>query len=152
MYPSGFTLLEFLISLLLVSIGLVSLQSLQINSLKSYKNDLAFASAQQLSHDLIERIKANPQALDTYQDHIHHPPAGPVDCHSRHCTAEQLAQYDMWHWHQSKNQQLHFFPSTQICLQIEAQWLHLQWDWSTEENYDAQCSRAAFKKDIFLLR
>jgi len=62
----GFSLLEVLIAVLVLSIGLVSLAALQILSKQSNFEAVQRSTATALLEDLVERMRANPGGLDTY--------------------------------------------------------------------------------------
>jgi type IV pilus assembly protein PilV len=58
----GITLIEVLIALLLVSIGLLGMASLQANSLKFNRSAYTRTQATQLAYDIADRMRANRDA------------------------------------------------------------------------------------------
>ena len=64
----GFTLLEVLIALLILSIGLLGLAALQTTSLRSNQMASMRTTATQLAYDISDRMRANPAgvAADEY--------------------------------------------------------------------------------------
>ena len=56
---SGFTLIEILITLIIVSIGLLGMASLQMNSLRSNQGAYLRSQASMLSYDMADRMRAN---------------------------------------------------------------------------------------------
>ena len=96
----GFNLLEVLIALLVLSIGLLGLASLQANGLRNNNSAYMRSQANLLVNDILDRIRANRAGLTAgeYDD----PFAGgiPTDpgCISVSCTPAQLADYDVLLW------------------------------------------------------
>ena len=60
----GFSLLEVLIALVIISIGLLGIASLQINSLKNNQMALSHGQASYLAYEIIDLMRAN-QGLAT---------------------------------------------------------------------------------------
>ena len=60
---SGFSLLEVLIALLVLSIGLLGLAALQITSLRSNEMANMQTTATQLAYDISDRMRANPEGV-----------------------------------------------------------------------------------------
>lgn len=63
---SGATLIEALVSLLVMSLGLLGLASLQLNALSFQKSSWATHRVSELVIDASERIKANPLGVYTF--------------------------------------------------------------------------------------
>jgi type IV pilus assembly protein PilV len=59
-YVLGFTLIEVLVTIVVVSIGLLGLAGLQINGLRANVSSEARSKATLLANDIIERMRANP--------------------------------------------------------------------------------------------
>jgi type IV pilus assembly protein PilV len=57
---SGFTLIEVLVTIVVVSIGLLGLAGLQISGLRANVSSEARSKATLLANDIIERMRANP--------------------------------------------------------------------------------------------
>lgn len=62
----GFTLLEVLIALVILSIGLLGLAALQGIGIRSGQGAYLTSQASLLAYDMADRIRANPQTLATY--------------------------------------------------------------------------------------
>lgn len=60
---TGFSLLEVLIALLVLSIGLLGLAALQITSLRSNEMANMQTTATQLAYDITDRMRANPEGV-----------------------------------------------------------------------------------------
>ena len=103
----GFTLLEILVALLVLSIGLLGLAGLQTFSLRNNHSALLRSQAVVLAYDALDRMRSNrDQAMrgdfSDYNTEFDEPSAdysGP-DCalDSSNCTSSQMATYDLWAW------------------------------------------------------
>lgn len=87
---TGFTLVEMLVSVVVLSVGLLGVASLQVNSLRM--NDSAYYRTQaiNLGYDILERIRANPAQMLAGNYNVAEgftPPSG-----------TDVAAYDLNHW------------------------------------------------------
>jgi type IV pilus assembly protein PilV len=89
---SGFTLLEVLIALVVLSIGLLGIAGLQGIGLRSSHGAYLSSQASLLAYDMADRIRANPQTLAIYNDFD----SATVDCAAPPVTP--LASADMAEW------------------------------------------------------
>lgn len=109
----GFSLIEVLVSMVVVSVGALSVASLQLVSKRAVRDAGQRLEATQLAHGLLERMNANSSmsALQTYVataspylglGRISAPtiavPAPDCSAAASTCTPEQLAQLDLWLW------------------------------------------------------
>lgn len=102
----GFTLLEVLIALLILSIGLLGLASLQTNGLRSNQMASMRTTATQLAYNIADRMHANPVGVDAQDYVITVSDVDPViatDCESTTCTSLQMATYDLSQWRSAIN-------------------------------------------------
>jgi type IV pilus assembly protein PilV len=98
----GFSLLEVLVALLVLSIGLLGLAALQTMGLKfntqSYQRTQAVLNA----YDIIDRIRANPAGMagGNYDDIgiAATPPTLPTCGTAPGCNPAQMADYDVAQW------------------------------------------------------
>lgn len=96
---AGFTLIEVLIALVVMSIGLLGLAALQIQGMK-YNSDAYFRTqATTLAYDIIDRMRANATAARSGLYAATTAPAGSSDCEAAACSAPDLAQYDLKRWY-----------------------------------------------------
>jgi type IV pilus assembly protein PilV len=105
---TGFTMVEVMIALLVVSVALLSSVALQLLSKRSNYDAAQRTSAAHLAEALLERMRNNPDALI---DYISAGPLGdgsrgaapPRDCGNPAltCTAQELATFDLWDWEQT---------------------------------------------------
>jgi type IV pilus assembly protein PilV len=95
----GFTLLEVLIALLILSIGLLGLAALQTTGLRSNEMASMRTNSTMLAYDISDRMRANPQGI-TDGDYVidSGPVTGTADCIAGDCTTSQLATFDLLQW------------------------------------------------------
>jgi len=96
----GFTLLEVLIALLVLSIGLLGLAALQTTGLRSNEMASMRTTSTMLAYDISDRMRANPQGILDGDYVIGTGPitGTPIDCTANDCTTAQLALYDLDQW------------------------------------------------------
>ncbi len=93
----GFTLIEALVALVLLSIGLLGAGGMLLGSLRSHAGALHEMAAAQLLRDLADRIRANPRAGAAYDSREVAPLAAPCDL-AAPCAASELAAADLAHF------------------------------------------------------
>jgi type IV pilus assembly protein PilV len=101
----GFTLLEVLIALLVLSIGLLGLAALQTIGLRSNTMASFRTQATQVAYDIADRVRANPMGeefydLPTIDDDPGTPPSQACDDPARTspCSSEEMANFDLTQW------------------------------------------------------
>ncbi len=96
----GFTLMEVLISVLILSIGMLGLASLQVNSLRYNQSAYLRSQATLIAYDIIDRMRANPIGLANgdYNSIATATPPADENCITTSCTPTQLANYDKREW------------------------------------------------------
>jgi type IV pilus assembly protein PilV len=100
---SGFSLMEVLVGIMVLSVGLLGIAGLQVNSLKSTRSASLRTQAMVLSQDIIESIRANKTyAIDdganytvAYEADLTTPA---TDCLTTNCNTAALAAYEMYQW------------------------------------------------------
>ena len=116
----GFTLLEVLVTLLIVSIGFLGLAGLQVTGLRSNLSADARGQASLMVNDIIERMRANPlgvQNSTASEDNAYAAiNSAAITCNSlpdpfcsnyndgtatnaANCTPKQMATFDAWVWY-----------------------------------------------------
>lgn len=100
----GFGLLEFLMALLVFSIGLLGLNVASMTAKKTTFESAQYSLATTLATDLLQRVRANSGQLSQYLSEggqwLGEEPDEPeVNCQSHNCSASQLAHFDLWQWH-----------------------------------------------------
>ncbi|MGH8222088.1 MAG: type IV pilus modification protein PilV [Woeseiaceae bacterium] len=94
---AGFTLVEVLIALIILSVGMLGIAGLYVHSMQAGRTSMFRHHAVTLAGDVADRIRANPRARVTYAGAGNEHPCvlGGVDC-----TVEQMAENDIWLWDQ----------------------------------------------------
>lgn len=95
---TGFTLLEVLIALIVLSIGALGAVGLQIQAQKFNTGAYFTTQATMITHDMIERARANPSGLSA--GNYNAPSATQhSDCYSTvGCSPSDMAENDMYEW------------------------------------------------------
>src|ERR1700679_2100603 len=94
---SGFTIVEVLVSLVILSIGLLGIAKLVLYS--AHSNDSAYLRSQatQLAYEILDNMRANPTAvgLGSYTTPLSAAATPPgVNCVTASCPPANLALYD----------------------------------------------------------
>jgi type IV pilus assembly protein PilV len=99
-WSRGFTLLEVMISLVVLAIGVMGVIGLQTQTYKQLQTSQNFSKATLLAGDIADRMLANQnQVIAAAYIHDEAPTEEPSpSCASEACTAAQLAAYDVWYW------------------------------------------------------
>lgn len=94
----GATLIEVMITVLVLSVGLLGLGATQMMSLKNGNNANRSYLASVAAYDIAERMRANPDTArsGSYNGAVTEPLAE-VSCEQR-CNTAQLAQMDLYQW------------------------------------------------------
>ncbi len=97
---SGFTLLEVLITLVILAIGLLGLAGLQTTGLKNNLSAYHRSQATQLSYDIADRMRANIAALNSYTTITPTSATEKAACENAAtgCTAAAMAEHDLYEW------------------------------------------------------
>lgn len=93
----GIGLIESLITLLVISIGLLGIAALQITSLKQSTSSQAHSQAVWFSYEMTDRINANRGAFDQYIG-IDTNNSYSMDCSASACTPAQMVDADAKIW------------------------------------------------------
>jgi len=103
----AFSLIELLVSMVIFSIGLLSIAGLQMVAKKSNHESLQRTTASHIAYGMLEEMRTNGNGIMTY---LAAPDLGggqfaslPVpDCNNAAspCTAGQKATHDLWFWEQ----------------------------------------------------
>ncbi|HEV7123778.1 MAG TPA: type IV pilus modification protein PilV [Rhodanobacter sp.] len=102
----GFTLIEVMIAMLVLSLGLLGIAGTMVASLHSASSNYLKQQAVQTSYDIADRMRSNalvastPNSTNPYIVSLSAPSAtAPAsDCASTTCNAMKMAAYDVWQW------------------------------------------------------
>lgn len=108
---TGFTLLEVLVALVVTSIGLLGLASLQANGLRDNHGAYLRSQAAYIASDIADRMRSNldAAAAGNYSINAAAPAAPAFNCIdnftattvANRCTPAELAQADLFQWYTS---------------------------------------------------
>jgi len=91
----GFTLLESLIALVVLSVGMLGITALYVEGLKASRTAIYRTMAVALASDMMDRIRANPAGRDDYE--LAAADSGCVNG-GVNCSSTQIAQEDLLVW------------------------------------------------------
>lgn len=97
---AGISMLETLVTLAVVSTGLLGIAGMQVDALRTNQSADYASLAVQQAYDMVERMRANPVgvAANSYDNLDASIPDLAVNCAAAACTAQQLATYDHNRW------------------------------------------------------
>ncbi|MGB0732462.1 MAG: type IV pilus modification protein PilV [Pontibacterium sp.] len=115
---TGYTLIEVLIALVVVSIGLLGMAALQVTSLKQNQNAYERSQAFLAAYDIVDRMRTNVTGFndgDYFQgtDGFDDSDGADTSCEGSACTTSQLASYDLNNWKHTIQNEL---PSGGGCV------------------------------------
>lgn len=96
---NGFTLIEVLVTMVVMAIGLLGLAGLQVTSLRNTEVAYQRSQATTLAYDMLDRMRSNPTGVaDGKYDDITAAPASYTDCTSNTCDTDAMATFDNGDW------------------------------------------------------
>ena len=121
----GFSLVEVLVALLVLSIGLLGLAALQTTSLQYNTGSYLRTQATFMAYDIIDRMRANISAVaDSDGNGYDQPTSSNVtastNCDITTCTSAQLALYDVKRWYDRAVATLPNATTTPPTIQINS--------------------------------
>ena len=112
----GFSLIEALVALVVLSTGLLGAAALLLGGLRDQSLALRHGAAAALVADVLERIQANPDARASYASGS--AAAAPACDEAAACDAAALAAHDLAHFESAARQLLpHQQPRTQVTFE-----------------------------------
>ena len=105
---AGFTLIEILISVVVLAIGLLGMAALQMNGLRNNQSAYFRAQATQLAYDMADRMRTNiVEARDAASGGTYnHGTSTTNNCATGPCTTAQMTGYDFSQWNAELTAQL----------------------------------------------
>ncbi|WP_078118297.1 type IV pilus modification protein PilV [Thiosocius teredinicola] len=95
---SGFTLLEVLVAMIVLSIGLLGLSGLQTTSVRSNHSAFLRSQATTLSMDIMDRMRANRDGAIAGSYNIAYATTATSPGCNLNCSNGQVAQRDLFQW------------------------------------------------------
>lgn len=128
-FNHGFTLLEVLIAIVVLSIGLLGVASLQLIGLKNNQSSLFSSQASVLSYDMIDRMRVNRKEVTSYDTSGSYWNYGANCATAKFSPATELYKKDINEWLQTLCKRL---PSGQGKITITSSQsrieVFVQWD------------------------
>jgi len=99
----GISLLESLVSMLLLAVAVLGMLGAQLRTLAETQTGVRHAQAVRLIEDLAERIKTHPEGFMHASDFTSgwEPVPAAQDCRARPCMAAELARWELAEWKRS---------------------------------------------------
>ncbi len=104
---AGFTLIEVMITVLVLAIGLLGIVKLQVTAKKSTHQAWQRSLAVNLADNIIERIRINPSRAADYHTGLGTAALGggtistaPKSCATDTCSPDEVVAWDLWSWEQ----------------------------------------------------
>lgn len=100
----GSTLLEILISFIILAVGLLGIAGILLLSLKANISSVAKQQAIECVHNIIDKMRANSTAAINGNYNVNNIGSGTAPgtpgtiCTASACSTTQLATYDIWDW------------------------------------------------------
>lgn len=97
----GFSLLEVLVTVVILSIGMLGVAAVLVTVHKANASSYLRQQAVQEAYDIFDRMRANRSAAlqGNYDVALNTTPATPsANCTTGSCNPVQLASYDQWQW------------------------------------------------------
>ena len=93
----GVSMIESLVSVVVIAIGLLGLAALQINSLKNNSSAYFHTQAVMMAHNMADRIRANQVQILNYVG-VDTAKQYDQDCLAQACTSAEMLQADATEW------------------------------------------------------
>ncbi|MFQ5642395.1 MAG: type IV pilus modification protein PilV [Thiogranum sp.] len=94
----GFTLVEVLVAMLVLSIGLLGVAGLQATSMRNNADASMQTRASYIASDMADRMRANSGVASAYLTTS--PSAASGSCQSSTCSASEIVENDLAEWNQ----------------------------------------------------
>jgi type IV pilus assembly protein PilV len=125
---TGFSLIEVMVTIVVLSTGLLGIAALQMQSKHSNLIAAQRTLASHMVHDLLERMRANPKQLNIYTpsdtdlvllDSISNIPSQACTSNAA-CDSTQLATHDIWQWSNALNGGLNLIGNDSVGSLLDA--------------------------------
>ncbi|WOH39168.1 type IV pilus modification protein PilV [Thalassotalea fonticola] len=137
-YSNGFSLMEVLITMIIISFGMLGLAKLQLNAMVEVQSASYANKAANFTQQMSEIIAANPSALNSYQLSSAQQITSPINCRASTCSGAELAMYDLKLWQNNVSKSL---PSGQaeVVISSNKAKIIVRWDQSRNGSTGLNC-------------
>ena len=95
----GFSMVEILVTVVVIAIGLLGLAGLQATSLRNTEESYQRSQAATLAYDMLDRMRANVAGVSAGDyDSITAAPGSYTDCTANTCTVSEMADFNNGDW------------------------------------------------------
>jgi type IV pilus assembly protein PilV len=96
----GFSFIEVLVSVVIVSLGLLGVAGTLLTATRSASSSYMRQNAQQYAYDIIDRMRANSTAVTAGGPYTATPPTSQpsTNCTTTTCSNTAMATWDLWEW------------------------------------------------------
>ena len=137
----GFTMLEVLVSLVIIALTLLGTAGMQTYAMKMSQGGQLRTQAVILGMDIIERIEANNEAaVAGAYEAATLPTAFETDCYSVPCTVTALATYDLFQFQAKLSEQL---PGASATIALTALSVGGPWVYTVQINWVERITKSA---------
>jgi type IV pilus assembly protein PilV len=95
---AGFTMMEVLVAIVIITVGLLGIAGLQALSLRSTAGAGLRTIATQLAYDMTDRMRSNAEGVGVGAYDVNANPASVSSCYTSGCSFQQVAQQDLQTW------------------------------------------------------
>jgi len=150
-FEQGFSLIEGLVTLLIIAVGLLGIMGLQLNALRNTHSASVHSQTAIYANDMVERIKANNAVAKTggYNLAAGTAVTAGANCVLAACTAVELAAFDVAEWQQSLGDNL---PSGQGEITLAGTTLTITVRWDDDRDGDTGTACPAGNSDLDCLQ
>ena len=99
----GYSLLEVMIGILILSVGILGMATMQLSAKKVGFDSMQRSIAITLAHDMLERLRSNPASASQYNMNNlgdGKRPVPTVNCFINTCNTTQIVAHDLFEWEQ----------------------------------------------------
>lgn len=116
----GITMVEALVALVILSVGMLGIAGLYVSGVKAGRSALLRTQAVNLASDMADRIRANRRAADAYDMDTYGGDPEDQGCINDECTAEELAEDDLFRWRAAVEATLPGRPTPEVDVELLA--------------------------------
>lgn len=141
----GFTLIEVLVAILIVSVGILGVAGLQLVSLQNNTSALYRTQAIQSAYNIMDRVRAN-RDQDYSIDMDDDAPVAP-NCLALSCSQAQMRDFDLADWRNALADDL---PEGTGSVEMDAERMTVTVQWQDSRNADAAALEMAVTTQLTL--
>lgn len=127
----GFSLIEVLITMIIISFGMLGLAKLQLNAMVGVQSASYANKAANFAQQMTEIIATNPSAFNSYQLSANQQITLLNDCTINNCTSSELAKHDVKLWQINISKSL---PAGQAEIVTDANQVNVIVRWDQNRN------------------